>query len=256
MRIDCRWIVLGVAFPLLPGCGGEGPAGGGPGGRSDPEKARAADISALFVGNSHTRNHDLPELVCRMVRSLQPGKTAYAHVVGVTFLDDVARDPRCREEIDTRPWKFVVLQAQRISQSGRYEYSRAEGIDIAKRARARGATVLFFSEWGLQGVASDGARQEKVYRDMAGAAGAEVVRVGRAWDLALAERPGLPLYEIDGNHQSAVGAFLSAAVLAGRLSGESPAPLAAFPCPGVEGKDRQFLADCAAKALAEEAPNP
>jgi hypothetical protein len=36
-------------------------------------------------------------------RSQRPEKSAYAHVVGVTFPGDVARDPRCREEIDTRP---------------------------------------------------------------------------------------------------------------------------------------------------------
>jgi hypothetical protein len=142
--------------------------------------------------------------------------------------------------------------AQRISVSGRHEYSRAEGIDIARRAKARGASVFYYAEWGLRGVAGDGPRQEKVYQEMARAADAGVVAPGRAWDLALAERPDMPLHASDGNHQSETGAFLTAAVIAARLMGESPAALAAFPYPAVSDEDRRFLADVAARATAAE----
>lgn len=257
MRRYFRPIALGVALALLAGCGSGQPAGGGsaagphPGAHSDPEKVRAADVSILFVGNSHTAGHDLPRLVCDMIRFRHPEKTAYWHVVSVSHLEQVAHDPTCREEIETRPWKHVVLQAQKISVSGNYNYSRTEGIDIAKLAKGRGANVLFFAEWGLWGKAGDGPRQEKVYQEMADEAGVGVAGVARAWDLALAERPDLPLYADDGNHQSAVGAFLTAAFLVARLTGESPAPLAAFPYPPVDETDRKFLADVAARAAAK-----
>jgi hypothetical protein len=102
-----------AVFPLLAGCGAppsSPTAARSPGGQSDPEKVRAADVSILFVGNSHTMSHDLPKLVCEMIRFRHPEKSVYAHVVGVMFLDDVAHSPTCREEIDTRPWKFVVLR--------------------------------------------------------------------------------------------------------------------------------------------------
>ena len=58
-----------------------------------------------------------------------------------------ARDPRCKEEIETRPWKYVVLQAQKISMSGRFDYSRREGIDLAK-LRGRRVPVCSFSRSG------------------------------------------------------------------------------------------------------------
>jgi hypothetical protein len=216
---------------------------------SVPEKARTDDLSILFIGNSHTSFHDLPNLVCKMITFRRPGREVHSRVLGVNHLDDTARRPQYRQEIESQPWKYVVLQGQKISASGRFDYSRKEGIDIAKLARSRGAEVLFFSEWGLQNVEGDGARTEKIYQEMARAAGVGLVPVGRAWDLALAGRPDLPLYAPDGNHQSAVGAFLTACVLAGRLTGESPAPLAAFSYPDVNEKDRKFLADSAAKAL-------
>jgi hypothetical protein len=252
MRLRGDRVTL-VVLPLLAGCGSGQPAGAGPPGappaaRSDPEKVRAADVSILFVGNSHTSSHDLPNLVCEMIRFRHPAKAVYSYTVAVPFLEQVAHDPTCREEIESRPWKFVVLQAQKISVSGRHDYSRAGGVEMAKLAKARGATVLFFCEWGLRGVAGDGPWQEKVYREMADAAGVGVAGVGRAWDLALAERPELPLHAHDGNHQSAVGAFLTAAFLYARLTGESPAPLAAFPYNVVNDADREFLADAAARA--------
>ncbi len=256
MRTCFGLLAFGFLLASVAGCGGCGrdpdrlPVGATSGGVSDVEKVRSADVSILFVGNSHTSSHDLPNLVCEMIRFRHPEKTAYSHVVGVGFLEDVARDSRCREEIESRQWKFVVLQAQKISVSGQQEYSRAEGIEIAKLAKARGATVYFFCEWGLRGVADNGPRQEKVYREMAGEAGAGVAAVNRAWDAALAGRPDLPLYAADGNHQSATGAFLTAAYLYGKLTGESPAPLSAFAYPDVSDADRSFLAEAAAKAAA------
>jgi hypothetical protein len=253
MRRHCRPTALGIAILLATGCGSDpGFSQGSPANGSDPEKVRAADVSVLFVGNSHTQGHNLPDLVCRMVRFRHPDQTTYAHVVSVGFLDDVAGDPRGRQEIDTRPWTAVVLQAQRISESGRYDYSRSEGIEVAKLAAARGAAVHFYAEWGLRGKAGHGPRIEAVYEEMARASGGRVAPVGRAWDLALSGRPDLPLYDADGNHQSALGAFLTACVLVGRLTGETPAALAAFPYPGASEADRKYLADSADRALAAD----
>jgi hypothetical protein len=195
--------------------------------------------------------HDLPGLVCGMIRFRQPKKTVYSYTIFVGTLEDVARNTMCRDEIESRPWKHVVLQGQPISMSGRYNYSRKEGLDIAKRAKARGAAVLFYPEWGLQGVAGDGPRQEKVYREMARDAGVRVAPVARAWDLALAEWPDLPLHAGDGNHQSPLGAFLTACVLFGRLTGDSPVALASYPYPAGDEEVRTFLAEVAAKATFE-----
>ena len=242
--------LISAFLPLLIGCTpAQPPAGPTADGKSDPAKVRSADVSILFVGNSHTIHHDLPDLVCKMIRFRHPEKTVYSHVAFVPFLDAATHDSPCREEIETRRWKFVVLQAQRISVGGKHEYSRKEGIDIAKLAKERGAKVFFYSEWGLKDVAGDGARNEKIYREMADEAGVRVTPVNRAWDLALSQRPDLPLHEPDGNHQSKLGAFLTACVLFERLTGESPAPLAAFPYAAASEADRKFLVEAAVKAL-------
>lgn len=216
---------------------------------SDPEQVRAADYSIMFVGNSHTGAHDIPGLVAKMIRHRHPDKTVLTRTFGVMFLEDVAHTPAIQEEVANRPWKYVVLQAQKISVSGRQEYSRAEGIDLAKVGKGRGAEVVFYAEWGLQGKEGDGAKQEKVYQEMATASGARVACVARAWDAALAAKPDLPLYSGDGNHQAELGAFLTAAVLFGVITGESPTVLADFPYPNTDEATRKLLTDAAAKAV-------
>lgn len=239
------------------GCGpsGSGPGAGSPGvvrvappELSDPEQVKAADYSILFVGNSHTSMHDIPDLVGRMIRHRHPDKTVLTRTLGVAFLEEAATNPAYKEEIAGRPWKQVVLQAQKISMSGKYTYSTAEGIELAKAGKARGADVVFYSEWGLRGKAGDGAKQEKVYQGMADDSGARVAGIGRAWEAALAEQPDLPLYAEDGNHQSAVGAFLTAAALFAVLTGDSPAALADFPYPDTDAATRKVLTTAAVAA--------
>jgi hypothetical protein len=215
---------------------------------------RDADFSVLFVGNSHTMMHDMPDLVARMIRFRHPDKKVYTHFVWVGFLEDAAGESKCKQAIESRPWNHVVLQAQKVSASGRVDYSKQEGIDIAKLAKARGSSVLFFAEWGLRGVPDNGPRHEKIYGEMARASGAKVAPVGRAWDLALAERPGMELHSPDGNHQSGKGAFLTGCVLYGRLMSESPAPLAGFAHAELDEKDRKLMTAAAVRALAAREP--
>ncbi len=235
------------------------------------------DLSLLFVGNSHTFMHDLPNLVRRMIEFRRPGARVLAFAVCVGHLDDVANDPSAGRALAARPWTHVILQAQKISTSGRYTYSRQEGIDFARRARLTGAAVVFFSEWGLEGKPGDGQRNERIYREMADAANAtpltvpgkaariagaasqpagsspvRVAPVGRAWDLALNRHPGLRLYASDGNHQSDVGAFLTACVLYAIITGDSPEMLEAFEYAAAEATTRSQLCDAAADVAIQE----
>jgi hypothetical protein len=261
MRI-ARHIMFGLCF-FLPACA-DRDAGTGKSrdatvrpatAESSNSDARsgASDFNILFVGNSHTIVHDIPRLVCKMISFRFPDRRPYSSTVGVAFLADAFANGEFKQELDARTWKYLVLQAQKISQSGRYLYSRKEGIEMAKLARSRGAGVIFYSEWGLRGKPGDGRRNEKIYGEMAKASGAAVAPVGTAWDLALARRPDLPLYSDDGNHQAPTGAFLTACVLFGRLTGETPTVLASFNYPGITEKDRKLLTQAAADALASKA---
>lgn len=248
-----RFALPVLACALLAGCGKQPTAQTDDRSRvltaaSDPDQVRAADVSILFVGNSHTHFNDLTDTVAAMIRHRRPGKTVLVGGVMCGFLEQAADDPLCRAEVETRPWKHVVLQAQKISQSGKFVYSQAEGIELASTARGRGAAVHFYAEWGLRDKPGDGPRTEAIYQEMAKAAGATVAPVGRAWDIALAEMPDLPLYAPDGNHQTDVGAFLTAAVLFAAVTGDDPLTLAEFDYPKADAATRKLLLAAASKA--------
>lgn len=183
----------------------------------------SADIRILFVGNSHTQSCNLPELVCDLLRKHHPGKTVACDVIGVGHLEGNVE--LCRSRIDAVPWTHVILQAQKISMSGKFTYPTTEGVAIARHAKDRGIRTWFFAEWPRRGEKDESARTEKIYSGMAKEAGVEVILVNRAWDLALREKPDLDLYEFDGNHEGPLGAVLTACSIAAYLTGTDPAPL-------------------------------
>jgi len=219
---------------------------------TDAEMVKSADVSVLYFGNSHTAFHDIPELVGRMIRFKRPATKYYQRYVGCGFLEDAAANPNSKAEIEGHPWKFVVLQAQKISMSGKHRYSQKEGISLAKSAKERGAKALFFSEWGRRDVPKDGVVQESIYQEMSDAAGVRVAPVGRAWDVALAEKPALPLYADDGNHESAVGAFLTACVFYSIFTDSDPSELAEFEYSPASKEDRVVMANAASKVWKQE----
>lgn len=259
------YVFLACAFCL--GCGGEQTAtkektperrrteSAKPAPVDDKPEAQAiksADISVLYFGNSHTSFHDIPILVGKMIAYRHPKMTYRSKFIWCGFLDDAANNPSSKAEIEKHPWKFVVLQAQKISMSGKYKYSQKEGIDLAKSAKNRGARVLFFSEWGRRDVPNDGVVQESIYQEMADVAGVCVAPVGRAWDIALAEKPTLDLYQSDGNHESTDGAFLTAAVFYGLFTDSDPAELADFEHFELTKADRTVMANAASKVWKDE----
>jgi hypothetical protein len=219
-------------------------------GPSESELA-AADVRILFVGNSHTSYQNLPAIVCSMVRHAKPGTTVAHQMVFVTHLEDAASNPQIRAEVERRPWTHVILQAQKVSMSGRYTYPTLDGIELAKAAKAKGAKTYFFAEWGRRGVADERERTEKIYQEMALAAGVAVIPVGRVWDAALAEDPDRPLHDADGNHESATGAYLTALALASTISGE---PAAA--CAGVDAADLPAVERLTLAAVADAVLRP
>lgn len=190
-----------------------------------------ADLRILFIGNSHTLGHDLDGLVADLIRFRRPNSKAATESIMVGFLEQAETTPATVKRLTKVKWDKVVLQAQKISASARTEYSTAEGIAFARRAIKSGAKVHFFAEWGIQGDAKNADHTDGVYRKMATEAEAALIPVTRVWTRVLAESPDLALYSEDGNHQSRLGASLTALTIAAFLLEESPEVFADFPDP-------------------------
>ena len=232
------------------GCGG----GGGTSAAPDPPAQGIADITLLFMGNSHTSFHNLPETVAAMVRAARPGRTvAQVEAPGWMFLEERAADPASLELLDRRRWSFVILQAQKYSTSGLFEYSIDGAVALARRARSASAVPILFPEWPRRGI-NETQRIYDLHVSIAQRAPACVAPIGQAWDLALARYPTLVLHDADGNHSAPAGAFLAALVIATTITGAPPDTLPFLPQAGVAEDVQAQLRGVAAETVLAYAP--
>ena len=200
---------------------------GGGGGASDPAPAPRppvleADISLLFMGNSHTSVNNLPGMVAAMVRAARPGRTVRAvEAPGWMFLDERAADAPSVELLREGGWTFVVLQAQKYSSSGLFDYPIDGAVSLVRMARGVHAVPIMFPEWPRRGV-DETRRIYDLHVSIALREPACVAPIPQAWDLALARNPALVLHDSDGNHSAPAGAFLAALVIAATMTGVPP----------------------------------
>ncbi len=247
----CRYL---AALPLLLAlaCGGGG--GGSTSSPASPPATTAADVTLLFMGNSHTSVNDVPGMVAAMVRAARPGKVVHAEEApGWMFLEERATDAASLERLQSRRWSFVVLQAQKYSSSGQFEYSIDGAVALAHMARTVGAVPILFPEWPRRDVAET-QRIYDLHVSIARREPACVAPIGQAWDLALARYPGLVLHAPDGNHSAPAGAFLAALMIATTMTGMPPDTLPEFPQLDVPSDVQARLRAVAAETALAYAP--
>ena len=231
-------ILLPLAL-LATACGGSGDGATQDGTRGPT--GTTADISLLFMGNSHSSVNDLDGMVAAMVRIGRPGKSVGDVVApGYMFLEERLHDSASVNLLASQDWSFVILQAQKYSTSGQFTYSTAEAEEFIRRARQQHAIPIMFPEWPRRDVAET-QRIYDLHVSIAQREPACVAPIGQAWDLALARHPQLVLHASDGNHSAPAGAFLAALVLYATITGLSPLDLPALSGFPVDAATQEIL---------------
>lgn len=238
---------LMLAASLLVGCGG----GGTP---APPTPVVAADVPLLFLGNSHTAQHDVPGLVRQLLVAADSSRTvATVTAPGFLFLDERLTDAASLALVRTQRWSSVVLQAQRYSTSGQVDYSTAEAVEWVRLTRAAGGVPVLFPEWPRRGINESG-RIFALYASIAQIEPACVPPIPQAFDLVAAQHPTIVLHAADGNHAAPAGALLAAMLLATTLSGRMPSSLPALVPGPVDAGTQAALRDAATRAVAQVSP--
>ena len=145
--MNVRIGLLALLVLLLSACSGGGSDDAGQGGAATGPAPATADISLLFMGNSHTSANDLAGMVAAMVRSGRPGETvASVEAQGWMFLE---------ERLHHQP-SIDLLRSQRWTSSSFRRRSTAPADSSAIRRRRRRnwcgwpaaeAVPVMFPEW-------------------------------------------------------------------------------------------------------------
>jgi hypothetical protein len=253
MRALLRIVATLLLSGALIGCGGGG-GGSSTASPPPPPGGALADITLLFMGNSHTSNHDVPGMVAAMVRAARPARSvAETEAPDWMFLEDRPLHAATTELLETRRWTFVVMQAQKYSSSGLFDYPIDGAVRIAQKARLAGAVPILFPEWPRRGI-PETQRIYDLHVSIARREPACVAPIPQAWDLAAARHPALLLHDTDGNHSAPAGAFLAALVIATTMTGTAPNTLPDLPIAGVDAATQALLRAVAAETVLAYAP--
>lgn len=183
--------------------------------------------SIFFVGNSHTSNHGLPQIVKALLEAGNLGKDIVVDASVGPFLDQHLTFPPTQKKFKQQEWDVVVLQAQQYSQSGKYShlYPIDSAVEWVKQVKEQGGLPVLYPEWAQVRGGDEGMKTYQLHCSIADQQAARVAPIGQAWYRAIHEDPQLELHAGDGNHSALAGAYLTACVLYGTISQKSPLDL-------------------------------
>ncbi len=200
-------------------------------------------INVLFIGNSHTYLHYMPQMLVKLADAADRGFTLHADQItgeGASLQWHWNNSPT-REKIRRRQWDFVVLQDRSGGPLEELESFRTHARLLDEEIRPQGAQTVFYMTWanksrpGTQKILAD------AYGQIAAELGAGLAPVGLAWEKAQALDDELNLYHIDDRHANPTGAYLTACVFYTVFFNSSPEGLPATI--QIESKMRLNLAE-------------
>ncbi|GAA3007032.1 hypothetical protein [Actinokineospora diospyrosa] len=195
------------------------------GGAGHPEVTRV-----LFVGNSFTYFHNLPELVVALARPDRAVSVAMLATPGAVLGEAWATgaptaalrsgaDYVVLQEQSTLGGELVVDGIPRPQDPAKFH--AAVRLAVADIVSANSSAVLYMT-WARRDDPDAQHALSHAYTSIGEQLGVAVSPVGIAWRTALAERPDLVLHDEDASHPAPAGSYLAACVLTATLFGLDP----------------------------------
>ncbi len=182
-------------------------------------------LKVLFIGNSYTYYHNLPQLVQNISDSCKIKIVSRQSTAGGANLSDHwngDKNLQTREIIAEGGFDLVILQDHSmgpILNPDRFHKYADLFCDLIKES---GAKPYFYLTWARKKVPQYEKVLNREYHKAATRNDVQVIPIGLAWAQALKTRPGVEIYSHDGSHPSELGTYLTACVVAGALTGSLP----------------------------------
>lgn len=180
----------------------------------------------LFLGNSYTGTHNLPQMVKDVALSAGDTLLFDSYTPGGYRLEDHFSDPLSLNRINTGGWDYMVLQGQSrepILGTGKFK-QRGRQLKTQLLQQSPCAVTLLYMTWGREnGDATfcptypqmctyrsmDSTLRVK-YEELAQEAGAEISPVSAVWRYLRQNHSSIQLYQTDGSHPSVAGTYAAA----------------------------------------------
>ncbi len=166
----------------------------------------------LFIGNSLTYTHDLPQTIAEMAKAVNDTPLVYRTVAKPDYaLEDHWYDG-IQRTIARNGWQFVVMQQGPSSLPQNQEFLRIWTVQLNSAITAAGARSALFMVWPADENRASFDAVRTSYRNAALEVGGLFIPAGEAWRTAWAADSTLRLYGDDGFHPSALGTYVAALV--------------------------------------------
>ena len=183
-------------------------------------------VSLLFIGNSYTFGHDMPDLLADLADAGEPRYCLELEsvVAGSATLEYHWQAGEALQKLQSKSWNYVVLQEQSmgtIEFPQRFQQSASRWIQAIRQT---GATPVLFVTWAREHSPQQQATINAAYNQAAGQQ-AILVQAGSAWQYVRQHDRSIALYEPDQSHPTLNGAYLTACVFYTTLFNPPTQPL-------------------------------
>lgn len=193
---------------------------------------RKLPIRILFIGNSYTNSHDLPDIITALATAAnaKPALEVEKLVVGGARLKTHWDQGEAVRRIQEGTWDFVVLQEQSqtpLERFGRDQFFYPYARKFHEVIRQTDAITLFFMTWARPDTPAPQAEWTESYLRITKELRAEVVPVGVAWEHVKKSQRGLELFADAGGHPTRAGTYIAACAFYAAIYDRSPEGLPA-----------------------------
>lgn len=228
-------VLLALAGPIHPGRVAAAPDKG---------------LRLLFIGNSLTYVHNVPDLVKRLAAGAgKPTPTVEMRAAPNVGLEDHWKEGWVAKALQKGHYDVLIMQQgpSTLAASGA-DLGRWTAV-LAAEAVKHGTRPALYEVWAP---ASGGMEASMVnYRTAADAAGTAFYPAAAAWQAAWGAKPTLPLYGPDGFHASEHGALLAAMVITGVLFDVDPAAMPNLFKGTIKDDEMTVMREAARRAIKE-----
>ena len=184
-------------------------------------------MNILFIGNSHTYLHYMPQMLGELAQAADSGvQLQIDQMTGEgAGLQWHWNNQPSRQKIRSGPWDWVVLQDRSGGPLEDLESFRTHARRLDGEIRRQGAKTVFYMTWANKSRPRTQTIIADVYARIATELGAVLAPVGLAWEKVQTLDLELNLHHIDDRHANPSGAYLTACVFqcqSRRVAGNTP----------------------------------